>query len=72
MKFRKTREERLNLIGAAYTVKSERDGFAKTATLLREIHRGLQSTLRAHDDLLKLADQLDTLAMPIVVEQPLC
>lgn len=59
---------RLNKIGATLP-KSVRNRYAAVAMDLRARHAGLPPDLRAEDDLLELADQLDTLAMPIVVSK---
>lgn len=60
---------RLNHAGQALPIEL-RDLCGVVARSLRLAHSTLDDDLRAHDDLLELADQLDTIAAPITVEYP--
>lgn len=60
---------RLNLIGEAMPSGARVD-CGVLARTLRVLHRRLARRLTERDELLELADQLDTLAHPVVVESP--
>ncbi len=62
-----SRIKRLNRLGARLT-QTSRDQYANCARSLRDDHRILsRRRTMAHCDLLELADDLSTLASPIVV-----
>lgn len=57
---------RLNEIGHYYLTDAHRFKCGELAAILRRCHARLSVDLKGEDDLLEIADRLDTLASPIL------